>query len=122
MSRRSALNPIYPPNMSFWQAMQAGMVRPIESESYLSWVRTRPCVITGRPATAHHMVGHGLKPNGGKTSDILAFPLCEEYHLPDYPNGLHHMGHKRWEMIHGDQRIYVMQTLVEAIYCGVLKL
>lgn len=67
------------------------------------------------------MVGHGLKPLGGKTTDFLAIPLHYSLHLPDFPNGLHHLGHKAWEQRFEDQRVLALMTLLEAIYSGVLK-
>lgn len=113
---------LIPAGMFFWQAMLAGLVRPIEHEGYLRWVRSRPCVISGKEADAHHLVGHSLKPVGGKVSDLLVFPLAPELHRPDYTEGLHRLGHKEWERRYGDQRIFVMQTLVEAAHRGVLRL
>lgn len=112
---------IFPPQMTFWHAMQAGLIQPVESEDYLAWVRTRPCVLTGGKADAHHMVGHGLKPNGGKVSDLLTFPLAPKAHRPQFAGSLHHWGSTAWERQYGDQRVFVLQTLVEAIHRGVIK-
>lgn len=114
---------LIPPGIPFWHALQYGYVPPIESETYLKWVRSLPCVITRqKPVDAHHIVGHGLKPVGGKVSDLLTIPLSPDLHRPDFPNGLHRLGHKEWERRYGDQRISVMETLVQAVYEGVIKL
>jgi hypothetical protein len=113
---------IIPPNMQFWYAIQTGYVSEWRSESYLAYVRNLPCAVTQktRGVTAHHLVGHGLKGNGEKTSDMLTFPLVYDLHLPMYPEGLHQLGHEEWEKRFGDQRLFVFQTLVRAIYDGIL--
>lgn len=103
--------------MSFWRALQAGLIPEWRSEKYLAWVRTLPSVLSGRsPCDAHHLVGHGLKGKGGKVSDMLVIPLTRDEH-----NELHAHGSAEWERNHDDQRIYVMQTLVESLHRGVLK-
>lgn len=50
------------------------------SDDYLAFVRSKPCLICGRPATAHHQPpkGHGIM--GGKVSDFRAVPLCDDHH------------------------------------------
>lgn len=122
MTSRTPTTLVIPTGLSFWQALQAGYLPPLQSEKYLDFVRSLPCAVSGsRPATAHHLVGHGLKPHGGKTSDLLAIPLHYTLHLPEFPNGLHHLGHRQWEKRFEDQRILALQTLVEAIYSGVIK-
>lgn len=114
---------LYPPGLTFWQAVQKGMVPKLKSPAYLQFVSTLPCCVSGkRPVTVHHMVGHGLEGQGTKTSDLLAIPLAPEYHLPGYPEGIHAMGMRAWETKFDDQRIYVMQTLFEAVARGVLKI
>ncbi len=107
----------------FWSAMLGGRVDIPRNEGYLNYVRSLPCAVTGRTrlVTAHHLVGHGLKGMGEKTSDFLSFPLVYDLHLPMYPEGLHRLGHKEWERRYGDQRVFVMQTLVRAIHDGVLN-
>ena len=111
---------LFPPQMTFWQALQGGMIPAIESEAYLAWVRTLPSVISGRTGcVAHHLVGHGLKGKGVKVSDLLTMPLHPDEHT-DSRTALHVLGSPDWEQRNDDQRIYVLRTLVEAIYRGVL--
>lgn len=111
---------IYPPQMGFWRALQAGLVPEWRSEKYLNFVRSLPSVISGRtPCVAHHLVGHGLKGKGGKVSDMLTFPLVEDEHTRA-AGALHVLGSAAWEDRHDDQRIYVLQTIVEALHRGVL--
>lgn len=117
MARRTLL---IPPNMTFWKAMIAGLVEPVDDIEYLAWVRSLPSVISGRtPCIFHHLVGHGLKAKGGKVSDYMTFPLHEEEHTRSR-EALHVLGSPEWERRYGDQRIYVMQTLVQALHEGVL--
>lgn len=114
---------ILPAGADFWVALQAGRIPEWRSEKYLAYVRTLPCVVTRetKGVQAHHIVGHGLKANGGRVSDMMVFPLHFEAHLPMYSGALHQLGHKEWERIHGDQRVFVFQTLVRAIHDGVLS-
>jgi hypothetical protein len=113
---------IYPPCFSFWQAMQRGLVQPLRSEKYLAFVRSLPSAISGKtPCVAHHLVGHGTKGKHTKVSDLMTFALTPQEHR-GAPGALHDLGSVDWEREHGDQRIYVMQTLVEAVYRGVLRL
>ena len=54
--------------------------KPARSERYLAFVRTKPCLITGRPgpSSAHH---HGPRGMGEKTDDYRTIPLCHEVHM-----------------------------------------
>ncbi|MGE0290636.1 MAG: hypothetical protein AB7I42_25145 [Bradyrhizobium sp.] len=59
----------------------------VENPKYLDWIRTLPCIVTGRaPVEAAHIsyredrygkLGRGL---GSKESDQWAIPLCPEEH------------------------------------------
>jgi len=117
---------ILPPGLTFWQGLQKGYVPLFDSPAYLGWVHSLPCCVTGsrRGVTVHHIVGHGLRGVGEKTSDLLAIPLVAELHLPDYPGGLHAItvGHKAWEARHGSQLEFSARTLLQAVYEGVLTL
>ena len=109
---------IIPPGMSWWQALQAGYVEPKNSDGYLSWLHELPCVVSGsRDITVHHVVGHGLKPLGGKTSDFLAIPLARTLHQ-DSAEALHVMGHKAWEARYGSQLEFSLRSLLQAIHEG----
>lgn len=113
---------LYPPTMTFWQALQAGYIDAWRSEKYLAFVRSLPSALSGQsPCVAHHLVGHGLKGKGGKVNDMLAFPLTEPEHTR-HAGAFHVLGSAQWERAHGDQRIYVMQTIIEAIHRGVLEI
>lgn len=117
------INFILPPGMSFWQGLQFGYVPTADDPAYIRWLHTLPCCVSGtrHNITAHHVIGHGLKAVGGKTSDYLAIPLSAELHLADFPGGLHR-GHKAWEVRHGSQLEFSARTLLQAVYEGVLKL
>lgn len=116
----------YPPQMTFWQAFRAGLVRYADMPGYIAYLHTLPCVITkargGSQVTVHHVIGHGIRGHGGKTPDALAFPLRYDLHLPDYPRSIHAMnyGWRRWEEEHGSQLDFSLQTLMYAIAAGKL--
>ncbi|EHZ2655979.1 DUF968 domain-containing protein [Vibrio vulnificus] len=97
------------------------MARPKEitwhSEKYLKFVRSLPCVITGKTegVVAHHLIGHGEGKMGGKTHDLFTMPLAADEHrrFHDDPKG--------WEARHASQLFYVKQTIKSALEVGVLK-
>ncbi|HXC40834.1 MAG TPA: DUF968 domain-containing protein [Burkholderiales bacterium] len=120
MSR--AIDFILPPGVTFWQGLKFGYVPALTSERYLVWVRTLPSVLSGRTGcVAHHLCGHGLKGKGAKVSDLMTFPLLPAEHN-DYPGALHVLGSPEWETRHDSQLVYVAQTLLQAVYEGVLRL
>lgn len=112
---------IIPPGLTFWQALQRGLVPMVQDPAYLSFVGSLPCVITGEtPVEVHHTVGHGLKGVGEKTSDYLSFPLSPILHRTG-KQAMHVIGHKAWEELHGNQMEYVGRTLFEAVMRGVFS-
>ena len=86
-------------------------IQRVKSKRYLDYVRSLPCVITGKDYVhAHHLIGHGEGGMGLKSSDLLAFPLCPELH-----DELHRQGWKAWEEVHGSQWRFVAKTLHDAM-------
>lgn len=86
------------------------------SRSYLDWVRTLPCVISGAQGVdPHHVKGHGM---GGSVTapDYMTIPLTREEHTK-----FHTIGWRSWEKLHGSQLEYVVRTLGKAIEDGILK-
>jgi hypothetical protein len=108
--------------MSFWVALQTGRITPARDEKYLAWVRTLPSVVSGRTGcVAHHITGHGLKAVGGKVCDYMTIPLLHDEHdAQGNERAFHRIGTKQWEATFDDQRIYVMQTLIQALHEGML--
>lgn len=45
--------------------------------TYLEYVRSRPCIVCGKKAEAHHLEGGGVALKG---SDYLTIPLCRLHH------------------------------------------
>ena len=96
------------------------MARPKErqwsNENYLKFVRSLPCVITGKTddIVAHHLIGHGEGKMGGKAHDLFTMPLHVDEHrkFHDDPTG--------WESMNGSQLYYVKQTIKKALDVGVL--
>jgi hypothetical protein len=87
-----------------------------QSEAYLRFVRSQPCVVTGttEAVEAHHVIGHGHSGMAMKTHDLLAFPLCHAAHMK-----LHDNGWQQWEREHGSQLEHVIATLNKAAGLGV---
>ena len=93
------------PKLSRWQ-----------SEAYLKFVRSQPCVVTGTTegVEAHHVIGHGQSGMAMKTHDLMAFPLSHAEHMK-----LHDGGWQQWERQHGSQLGHVMATINKAAGLGV---
>ena len=78
------------------------------SKQYLEEVRNLPCVVCGQfGVDAHHIigVGYGFGGTGTKAADWATFPLCRSHHT-----GLHNMGAKSWEALHGLQFVHALRT------------
>jgi len=96
------------------------MARPKEltwhSEKYLKFVRSLPCVVTGKTdgVVAHHLILHGEGKMGAKAHDLFAFPLTTDEHrkFHDDPAG--------WERKHDSQLYYVKQTIKKALDLGAI--
>jgi hypothetical protein len=84
------------------------------SEKYLKFVRSLPCVVTGRTegVVAHHLIGHGEGKMGGKTHDLFTMPLAADEHrrFHDDPKG--------WEEKNGSQLFHVKNVLKMALELG----
>jgi hypothetical protein len=53
------------------------MARPKNYDpKYVAWVAAQGCMISGRPATVHH-----VRLCGGRRDDYRILPLAPEYHL-----------------------------------------
>lgn len=92
----------------------------LRSEPYIVWIRSLPCVITGKfGAAAHHLIGHG-RCGTEKTHDFWAIPLISfEHNLG--PRSLHVIGWQEWEAQYKPQHHYVSKLLDMAFREGVLK-
>lgn len=88
------------------------------SEKYLKFVRSLPCVVTGRtgtesdPVVAHHLIGHGEGKMGGKAHDLFIMPMLASVHQE-----FHH-DPKAWEAKFGSQLFFVKQTIKKALDYG----
>jgi len=48
----------------------------VVDRDYLAWMATQPCIISGKPATVHHVRRFGEPKNDRRT-----LPLAPEYHM-----------------------------------------
>ncbi|WP_375058395.1 DUF968 domain-containing protein [Zobellella sp. DQSA1] len=87
-----------------------------QSEAYLKFVRSQPCVATGttEAVEAHHLIGHGHSGMALKVHDLMTFPLCHREHMR-----LHNQGWQQWEREHGSQLEHVLATINKAAGLGV---
>ncbi len=108
---------MYPQNLTFKAALQAGYVKPIRNKPYLNYVSSLNCPC-GNPADeAHHGIDIGLGGGmGTKLDDLFSMPVCRQCH------GSIHSDKAAWEMKHGPQTLHIMLTIRQAIEDGVLSL
>ena len=104
--------------LPFKRRLMAGLVKPIRSKAYLTWVKSLPCCGCGAPADdAHHAINVGLGGGmGTKASDILSLPVCRGCHDKI------HKDVKAWETENGSQYKHICLTLLEAIDEGVIEI
>ncbi len=92
-----------------------------ESEKYLKFVRSLPCVVTGKSSgdydqvVAHHLIGYGEGKMGGKAHDIFTFPISIDEHRKLHDNVT------EWEERNGSQLYHVKETIKKAFNLGALS-
>ena len=89
--------------------------KPYRSKKYLKWIRSHPCVVTGREydIVAHHIINCGFSGViGSKVSDLFTIPLNSEIHQQ-----LHH-NPKAFEQRY-DQKRLALEFIDKAISEGV---
>lgn len=53
----------------------------LRSEKYLQYIRSKPCLICGGKADAHHLTHAQPRAMGRKTGDQYTVPLCRLHHI-----------------------------------------
>ena len=77
--------------------------KPFRSTTYMAWVASLPCCVTGCTAAkrdAHH-VRLGLLQMGKRPPDNQTVPLLHTLHIDQYAGALHKVGEARFWTIHG---------------------
>lgn len=94
--------------------MNLQKIKPFRNKKYLKWVRSLPCVITGKIENnhAHHIIACGMGGGmGTKPSDLFVIPMDAEEH-----QRLH--GGENIDMI--DQKAEALRIIEKAVNDGVL--
>lgn len=75
------------------------MDRPfrLRSEKYLRYIRTKPCLVCGQQAEAHHLTFAQPRARGLKTGDQYTVPLCHKHHMELHDN----LPEKTWWALNG---------------------
>lgn len=104
--------------ITYRQALQKGLQKPIRNKPYLNYIASLPCVVCGcEPAgEAHHIIDVGYGGMGTKASDLWVFPLCRIHHT------WLHDDVKKFEERWGTQWEYVALAIHQAITDKVLDL
>ena len=62
-------------------------IKPKRNQAYLNFIRSKPCIVCGAKAEAHHIrrsywgAGTSMKPH-----DYVTIPLCSDHHKPESEN------------------------------------
>jgi len=81
----------------------------IATKRHLNLVAGLGCIICRNEACCHHIrAGQGM---AQKSSDYECLPLCWNHHQG--PEGIHHLGTKRWQKIYGDERDLLAKVMRE---------
>lgn len=65
----------------------------------LAAVATLPCCVSGETG---HVVVHHISTGMGRAKDhFKTIPLADRLHSPYSPDGLHHLGRRKWEEVNG---------------------
>ena len=60
-------------------------IKPVRSKRYLDFIRSKPCVVCGKPPpseAAHQSVGY--RAMGSKVSDLWSAPMCHTHHAEQH--------------------------------------
>ena len=71
-------------------------IKPCSNKKYLAWIRSKDCLVCGKPAVAHHC--EDILPSRGMSvkHDLLAVPLCPWHHNGN-PFSVHEAKFDFWE-------------------------
>lgn len=90
---------------------------------YLDFIRSKPCLICGRRATAHHQPQKGGGIMAGKVEDDRAVPLCMEHHCGNgtvaQPGGYDNLSWTLWERYSIDIEQVILE-LNEEYFFGII--
>lgn len=70
----------------------------LRSEKYLKHIRSKPCLVCGGWAEAHHLQFAQPKAKALKTGDQFTVPLCHMHHMELHNSGLNE---KTWWAVNG---------------------
>lgn len=69
----------------------------VVDKDYLAFMGEQPCMISGKPATVHH-----VRCCGSPKDDTRTLPLAPEYHLYQAgPMSIEALGKAKFEAVHG---------------------
>ena len=81
--------------------------KPAEVQRFHDWVAGHGCLVSGRPATLHHVTGYADRPGRFTRDDWLVVPLAPEFHQKVYdpkafaPISVEGLGHQGFFQEHG---------------------
>lgn len=85
----------------------------IVDRDYLAFIAAQPCLISGEPATIHH-----VRSMGSPKDDTRTIPLAPRYHMIQWgPESIEALGKKRFQERHGvniEEAIERYQSLYRA--------
>jgi len=91
-----------------------------EAKRFHDWVAAQGCLVSGEPATIHHVTGYADKPGRFSRSDWLVVPLAPRFHQKVFdpfasdPISVEGLSHQGFYRKHGIDLLAEAQRLAEA--------
>ena len=93
---------------------KAGAPPTAEEQRHIERVRAMPCLVSGRPASVHHVTGYADRPGRIARSHKRIVPLAPEFHQHDFgKESVERLGHRGFYQRHRIDLLAVADRLWE---------
>lgn len=94
--------------------------KPAEVKRFHDWVASHGCLVSGEPASLHHVTGYADRPGRFSRSDWLVVPLAPRFHQKVFdpfasdPISVEGLSHQGFYAKHGIDLLAEAQRFAEA--------
>src|SRR5688572_13415450 len=95
--------------------MAKSRYKPVAIQRHHDRVAALGCLVSGRPATLHHVTGYADRPGRFSRDEWLVVPLAPEYHLIQFgpKTSVEALGHQGFYQHYGIDLLEVAMRLAE---------